>query len=86
MKVKGHDQLPELVPAIDVLLLETEYHRSEVLVIGEVVPVLGAVKVFFMGLLFHRGQPELPVLLPLLLYRSFLSLRLSDSATKITQF
>ena len=70
--------LPELVSPVDVLLLETEYHRSEVLVVGEVVPVLAAVKVLLMRLLLHRGQPELAVLLPLLLDRGLLSLRLAD--------
>ena len=49
-------QDPELVPAVDVLLLQAEDDGAEVLVVGEVVPVLGAVEIFLVGCLHHAGQ------------------------------
>ena len=64
---------PELVPPVDVLLLEAEDDGAEVLVAGEVVPVLCPVEVLLVRLLLHRGQPELPVALPLLLDRGLLA-------------
>ena len=59
--------LPELVPSVDVLLLEAEDDWSQVLVVGEVVPVLGAVEVALVSLLFHRCQFERTAALELLL-------------------
>ena len=73
---------PKLVSAVDVLLLEAESDWAEILVVGEVVPVLRGVEVFLVSLMFHGGQPELPVLLPLLFHRGFLLFpRLTNSAS-----
>jgi len=63
----GPDEDPELVPAVERLLLDAEYHRSQILVVGKVVPVLRAVKVLLVGLLLDRGELEALILLPLLL-------------------
>ena len=49
------DQDAELIPPVDVLLLEAEDDGPEVLVVGEVVPVLGAVEIFLVGCLHHAG-------------------------------
>ena len=46
----------ELVPPVDVLLLQAEDDGAQVLVVGEVVPVLGAVEIFLVGCLHHAGQ------------------------------
>ena len=50
------DQDAELIPPVDVLLLEAEDDGPEVLVVGEIVPVLGAVEIFLVGCLHHAGQ------------------------------
>jgi len=63
----GPDEDPELVPAVERLLLDAEYHRSQILVVGKVVPVLRAVKVLLVGLLLDRRELEALILLPLLL-------------------
>lgn len=60
-------QDPELVPAVERLLLDAEYHRPEILVVREVVPVLRAVEILLVGLLLDRGELEALILLPLLL-------------------
>ena len=74
------EQVPELIPAVDVLLLEAEDDWTEVLVVGEVVPVLRPIEVLLVGLLLHRGQPERSILLPVLFYRRLLPPGLSDSS------
>lgn len=49
---------PELIPAVNDLLLETEDDGAEVFVVGEVVPVFGSVEVAFVRLLFDGRQFE----------------------------
>ena len=56
----GSHQDPELVPPVDVLLLQAEDDGAEVLVVGEIVPVLGAVEIFLVGCLHHAGQLNRP--------------------------
>ena len=48
-----------LVAPVDVLLLEAEDDGAEVVVVGEVVPVLRPVKVLLVRLVLHRRQTEL---------------------------
>ena len=50
---------PSLVSSVDVLLLEAEDDGAEVVVVGEVVPVLRPVKVLLVSLVLHRCQTEL---------------------------
>ena len=50
------DQDAELIPPVDVLLLQAEDDGAEVLVVGEIVPVLGAVEILLVGCLDHAGQ------------------------------
>ena len=50
------DQDPELVPPVDVLLLQAEDDGAEVLVVSEIIPVLGAVEIFLVGSLDHAGE------------------------------
>ena len=50
------DQDSELVSAVDILLLEAEYDGPEVLVAGEIVPVLSAMEILLIGSLYHAGQ------------------------------
>ena len=50
------DQDAKLVPPVDVLLLQAEDDGAEVLVVGEVVPVLGAMEIFLVCCLHHAGQ------------------------------
>ena len=52
----GSHQDPELVPPVDVLLLQAEDDGAEVLVVSEVIPVLGAVEIFLVGSLDHAGE------------------------------
>ena len=52
----GSDQDPELVPPVDVLLLQAEDDGAEVLVVSEIIPVLGAVEIFLVGSLDHAGE------------------------------
>ena len=66
------DQDAELVPTVDVLLLEAEDDWAEVVVVGEVVPVLGPVEILLVGGLHHARQLEAAVLAPVLLYDGFL--------------
>ena len=73
---------PELVPAVDVLLLEAEDDRPQVLVVGEVVPVFRPVKILLVGFLLHRSQPERSVLLPMLLDRRLLPPWLTNPGDK----
>lgn len=47
-----------MIAAVDNLLLEAEHDRPEVFVVGEVVPVLGAVEVALVRLLLDRRQLE----------------------------
>ena len=49
-------QDPKLIPSVDVLLLQAEDDGAEVLVVGEVVPVLSAVEIFLVGRLNYAGQ------------------------------
>lgn len=63
----GSDQDPELIPAVEQFLLDTEYHRSQILVVREIVPMLRAVEIFLVRLLFDRGKLEALILLPLFL-------------------
>ena len=49
-------QDPELVPPVDVLLLQAEDDGAEVLVVSEIIPVLGAVEIFLVGCLHNAGQ------------------------------
>ena len=64
---------PELVPAVDGLLFQTEDDRSEVLILREVVPVFRAVKVLLKRLLFDRGEFKRAILLKVLLDGCFLA-------------
>jgi len=57
----------ELIPSVERLLLDGQDHRTQVLVAGEVVPVLGAVEVLLVSLLLHGDQLEGALLVPLLL-------------------
>ena len=61
------DEDSELLPTVQRLLLDAQYHRAQVLVVGEVVPVLSPVEILLVGLLLDGGQLEALVLLPLLL-------------------
>lgn len=70
------DEDPELIPAVQRLLFDAEYHRTEVLVRGEVIPVLSPVEVLLVGLLLDGGELEALVLLPLLLNSGLLPLHL----------
>lgn len=63
----GSDQDSELVSAVERLLLDAEYHRPEILVVREVIPMLRAVEVLLVGLLLDRGELKALILLPLLL-------------------
>ena len=54
-----HDVGLYLVSPVDVLLLEAEDDGAEVVVVGEVVPVLRPVKVLLVRLVLHRRQTEL---------------------------
>lgn len=69
----GSNENPELIAAADGLLLDAEDHRAQILVVGEVVPVLGPVEVLLVGFLLDGGQLEALVLLPLLLNGRLLS-------------
>lgn len=69
----GSDQDPELIPAIEQFLLDTEYHRSQILVVCEIVPMFRAVEVFLVCLLLDRGKLEALILLPLFLDGGLLS-------------
>ena len=63
----GADEHAKLIATVDVLLLQAQDHGAEILVVGEVVPMLlRAVKVLFVGLLLDGGETELAVFLPLL--------------------
>ena len=68
----GPHQDAELVPPVDVLLLEAQDHGAEVVIVGEVVPVLGPVEILLVGGLHHARQLEAAVLAPVLLYDGFL--------------
>ena len=78
----GSDQHSELISTVDVLLFKTENDRTEVFVVGEVVPVFGAVKVLLVSLLLDRGQPELAELLPGLFNRGLFSPGFADSTSR----
>lgn len=56
-----------MITSVDNLLFEAEHDRAEILVVGEVVPVLGPVKVALVRLLFHRSQFECARTIELLL-------------------
>lgn len=64
---------PELISTIQCLLLDTQYHWTEVLVVREVIPMFRAIEILLVSFLLDRGQLESLVLLPLLLDRSLLS-------------
>lgn len=61
------DKNPELVSPVQSLLFDAQYHRTEILIIGEVIPVLGPVEILLVGLLLDVGQLESFILLPLFL-------------------
>ena len=61
------DQDTKLIATIDVLLLETENHWTQVIVIGEIIPVFSAVKILFIRGLNHARQLEAAVFTPVLL-------------------
>lgn len=56
-----------MIAPVDRLLLDRQDDRAEVLVVGEVVPVLGPVKVLLVRFLLDGGKFETLLLLPLLL-------------------
>lgn len=62
-----------MIAPVDRFLLDREDHRAEVLVVGEVVPVLGPVEVLLVRFLLDRGQLETLLLFPLLLDRCLFS-------------
>lgn len=47
------DALPELVSGVECLLFNGENDRAQILVIGEIVPMLCSVEVFLVRFLFH---------------------------------
>lgn len=63
----------KLLSPLEILLLDAEYHRAKILVVGEVIPMLGAIEVLLVRLLLHRRQLEALILLPLLLNGRFLA-------------
>lgn len=67
------NQDPELIPVVERFLLDTEYHRSQIFIIREIVPMFRAVEVFLVGLLFDRSKFEALIFLPLFLDGGFLS-------------
>lgn len=66
-------QNAELIAPVDRFLLDRQDDRAEILVVGEVVPVLGTVEVLLVRFLLDRGQLEALLLLPLLLDGGLLS-------------
>lgn len=62
-----------MIASVDRFLLDREDDRPEVLVVGEVVPVLGPVEVLLVRLLLDGGKFETLLLLPLLLDRCLFS-------------
>lgn len=68
----GSDENSELISAIQCFLLDTQYHRAKILVVGKIIPMLSPVEIFFIGLLFDRGQLESLILFPLFLDRGLL--------------
>ena len=69
---------PELVAAVDGLLFEAEDDRAQILVLGEVVPVLRAVEVLLERLLLDGGELERAVLVEVLLDRRLVAVRRPD--------
>lgn len=67
------DQDSELIPVVERFLLDTEYHRSQILIICEIIPMFRAIEVFLVGLLFDRGKFEALIFLPLFFDGGFLS-------------
>lgn len=59
---------PELIASVDDFLFETEHNRTEIFIVGEVVPVFGAVEISLVRLLFDRRQLERAGPVELLLY------------------
>lgn len=45
-----------MIASVDYLLLEAEYDRAEIFIVGEIVPVLRAVEVALVSFLFNRSQ------------------------------
>ena len=56
-----------MVPSVESFLFDAEYDWSQVLVVGEVVPVLRAVEILFVRLLLDGGELEALIFLPLVL-------------------
>lgn len=54
----GSHEYAKLIPAVQRLLLDAQYHGSQVLVVGEVIPVLGAVEVLLVRFLLDGGELE----------------------------
>lgn len=71
----GSDQNPELVAIVERLLLDAEYHRSQILIVCKVIPMLRAVEIFLVGLLLDGGEFKALILFPLLLDGGLLSRR-----------
>lgn len=70
------DEDPKLISSIQRFLFDAEYHRAQILVLGEVIPVFSSVEVFLVGFLFDRGELESLILFPLFFDGSFLSRQL----------
>jgi hypothetical protein len=73
--------LPKLVSSVDVFLLEAEHDGPKILVIGEIIPMLCPVKVFFMAFLFYRCQTEGAIFFPMFFEVRLFSLRFFYSET-----
>jgi len=72
----GSDQNPELITVVKRLLLDAEYHRPQILIVCKVVPMLRAVEIFLVGLLFDGGELETLIRFPLFLNDGLLSRRI----------
>jgi len=72
----GSDQNPELITVIKRLLLDAEYHRPQILIVCKVVPMLRAIEIFLVGLLFDGGELETLIRFPLFLNDGLLSRRI----------
>ena len=67
------NEYPELISAIDWLLLDAQYHWTEILVVGKIIPMFRAIKIFLISLLLDGRQLESLILLPLFFNGSFFS-------------
>ena len=69
---------PELIAAVDDFLFEAKDDGAEVLVVGEIIPVLGAVEVALVRLLLDGRQLESAAALELLLNGRLPAAELAD--------